>query len=449
MCFNIGDLYIQKTSRKCLETIVFLILYDSIYGETPGFCLVSFECHKHGGIGHSNTVELVITKSSNSSLTLRRQNSISDAHDGKCCCCCCCCYCFVYVYVLYHHSVLECICLCFILLTLQYIYLLSTLTSCLLVSDYASVTRDDDDGSTTKSTTKKMMREFPRSYSDAPQIILADRLAFQYLNTRVCGMGPEQNGQMSTHTWRVDISSVQTQQHDERIPLVCDLQDHLYQWKLFHDSSCSSTDLHIYQGFKNTLTKLGVAFTVGDIKEGIDNQYRRKKHKICVIHERILNQLKDTKLQLLISKAANVIVLVDVEITRRDASFFGVRQFTPNIRPQNGTTLGSACFERRTLPEAFCRLIRLQVYSNVTPADFITQFREFHVEPKYVQAFEQPPCATPPSQQTSSRTGDQDEMVYLKAVGVTISISSCWYQVWEILYVILSMIGISLLLLFS
>lgn len=314
--------------------------------------------------------------------------------------------------------------------------------------------RDDANETIGNFTTKHTMREFSSSYIDAPQIILADRLALQYLNARVCGSGPQQNGHLSTHSWRVDISSLQTQQHDERIPLICDLQDHLYRWKLFHDSSCSSADLHIYQGFKNTLTKLGVAFTVGDIKGGIDNKNRRKKHKICVIHERILNQLKDAKLRLLISKAANVIVLVDVEITRRDAAFFGVRQFTPNISPQYTSKVEPPTFERRTLPEEFCRLVRLQVYSNVSPTDFINQFKEFRVEPKNVQAFEEQPFRktaaqtdtepegitkpnphpiktfpiVQPHHDVSPRDQNQD-LVYLKAVGVTISISSCWHQV--------------------
>jgi hypothetical protein len=298
---------------------------------------------------------------------------------------------------------------------------------------------DRDANETAFKNSKRMMRDYSSSYSDAPQIVLADRLAFQYLNTRVCGSGPHQNGDMSTHTWRLDISSVQTQHHDERIPLLCDLQDDLYHWKLFHDTSCASTDQHIYQGFKNTLTTLGVAFTVGDIKGGVDNQNRRKKHKICVIHERILNRLKDAKLQLLISKAANVIVLVDVEITRRDASFFGVRQFPPNL-PQNAATVAPSSFKKRTLPEEFCRLIRLQVYANVTAADFIKQFKEFRVEPKYVQTFEQHANTRAAESSThiyehpslNALAGDK-YLVYLKSVGVIVSISSCWYQVGEII----------------
>ena len=80
----LGDLNILKASRNCLETIVFLILYDSIYGKNPGFCTVSFECEKHGGIGHSKRVQLVVTKSTNSSHLVRQKNITSN--DGKCHC---------------------------------------------------------------------------------------------------------------------------------------------------------------------------------------------------------------------------------------------------------------------------------------------------------------------------------------------------------------------------
>jgi hypothetical protein len=289
------------------------------------------------------------------------------------------------------------------------------------------------------------MIDFSSSYPDSPQILLADRLSCQYLNTRVCGSGPHQTGDISTQTWSLDISSIQTQQHDERIPLLCDLNGDLYQWKLFHDSSCSAADLHIYQGFKNTLTKLGVAFAIGDIQGGMDNQNRRKKHKICVIHERILNQLTDLKLQFLVSKAVNVIILVDVEVERRDASFFGVRQFTQNIQisADDDAVVNPCSFTRRPLPEAFCRLIRLQIFSNITVADFIKQFKEFRVEPKYVKGFEQLPKSKLKQHNSVKQSNYLEQLshtaeafrvaekplVYLHAVGVSISIASCWYQV--------------------
>jgi hypothetical protein len=405
-----GDLDIQKTSRKCLETIVFLILYDSIFGENPGFCTVSFDCQKHGGIGYSKNVQLVVTKSSNSSHLLRQKNITSN--DGNFSTICFNILCtHMHIFIEYVRCCIDMCVMC---------------VMCVLDSFRV----DRDDSATPFSSTKHMLREYASS-TDAPQIILADRLAFQYLNTHVRGSGPRQNGHMSTHTWSMDISSLQTQHHDEKTPLLCDLKDNLYHWILFHDSSCSSADLHIYQSFKNTLTKLGVAFTVGDIKGGVDNQNRRKKHKICVIHERILNQLADGLLRLLISKAANVIVLVDVDVQRRDASFFGVRQFAPHLK--SSATIAPSSFKKRTLPDAFCRLIRLQVYSNVTAADFINDFKEFRVEPKYVFAYEQPneqkTSASARQHLLSKRKSENTDLVYLKAVGVTTSISSCWYQV--------------------
>lgn len=373
-----GDLYFQKTSRKCLETLVFLILYDSIYGKNPGFCSVSFQCQKHGGIGHNKKVQLVISKYSNSSPLLTQKKTTS--HDAS--------------------------------------------------------TSDKH-----KSHSKHITRNFASTYSDSPQILLADRLAFHYLNTRVYGSGPHQNGDLSTHTWRLDISSIQTQQHDERIPLLCDLKEDLCQWILFHDSACASADLHIYQRFKNTLTKLGVSFIVGDIQSGTDGQNRQSKHKICVIHERILNMQSEKKLQLLVAKAANILILVDVEVERRDASFFGARHFRPQFQ-LNGAAAISPSFEKRTLPEEFCRLVRMQMYSNVTAAEFIKQFKEFRVEPKSVEVVAPSPPVISGTPKTSVRMHSSStrfvpttepiydkELVYLSAVGVTVSISSCWHQV--------------------
>ena len=71
-----GDLHVQKTSRKCLETIIFLILYDSIYGKTPGFCSISFECGVHSGAGNAKTVKLVIKKSSDSRYYTRHESDL-------------------------------------------------------------------------------------------------------------------------------------------------------------------------------------------------------------------------------------------------------------------------------------------------------------------------------------------------------------------------------------
>jgi len=129
-----------------------------------------------------------------------------------------------------------------------------------------------------------------------------------------------------------------------------------------------------------------------------------------------------------------------------------VRQFHPPFHFK-AAKVSPASFAKRTLPEAFCRLVRLQVNSNVSAPEFVRQFKEFRVEPKYVATVDQTPRVvqhvgfvsnTPRSSvrihSSSTRLPppadllDKD-LVYLNAVGVTISISSCWHQMlqdWKI-----------------
>ena len=276
------------------------------------------------------------------------------------------------------------------------------------------------------SMPESFLRNQCNAFADSPQIMLANRLSVRYLNTHIYGSGPHQRGDISTHSWWLDISSVKTQQHDERIPILRDITNNLYVWKVIYDSSCPSANSQIYLGFISTLTKLGVSFTVFDMKAGVSSSNRKKKHKICVIHEKILNQLADSKIQMLIAQSANIIILVDVENCRRDSSFFGFRHFPPNVI-QNNATVAPSC-SKRLLPEAFCRLVRLQVFSNVTAADFIKYFKEISVEPKYVKVFEKSPRHQQLLPQSNEKSQDQS-LIYLKAVGVSVSISSCWYQV--------------------
>eukprot|EP00602_Paraphysomonas_sp_CaronLab_P011728 CAMPEP_0185039744 /NCGR_PEP_ID=MMETSP1103-20130426/36952_1 /TAXON_ID=36769 /ORGANISM="Paraphysomonas bandaiensis, Strain Caron Lab Isolate" /LENGTH=856 /DNA_ID=CAMNT_0027578767 /DNA_START=222 /DNA_END=2792 /DNA_ORIENTATION=+ len=259
---SVGDIAFYDMSKKLLDTIMFLILFDAVSGESPGFCNVSFE-------QRDSYLSLIITKVVATSGVVRRGVGLSSTQ----------------------------------------------------ISSVGESAEAEDE-----SVISQLLPVQNTGDGNAPQVWLADRVVRLYLKSRIVAFGPEKKAGLSIYSWSLDLSAQSFRRTTDHVDVSdiydCSFTWKIIE-KLDHDD-VDASGFHVsrYDKFLLELDVLKVSYVVHHLGQYHRDEAYLDKCKVGVIHEDVLLVLNDDELEQLLSGVVDLIILSAKEVKNYEASFF-------------------------------------------------------------------------------------------------------------------------------
>lgn len=256
---NAGDVEFLDISPKLFHTILFLILFDAVGSNSPGFCNVSFELPDS-----LQSLRLVITKVMVNTGSEKKVWKVSHKKNDN-----------------------------------------------------------GDNNSNDRSLIKQLLPVQKIGNGNVPQVWLADRLVRNHLCSRIIAYGPEVKAGLSTFTWKIDLSHRTSKSIKNDVDVYDTLgNSYTWKIFEKLDEKKVSTDLRstkYYTKFKSELNSLKVNYIVSQTNTKDSNT---RRSKVGVIHENILQTLEECDIDYILLSVVDLIVLADGEVKQREVSSF-------------------------------------------------------------------------------------------------------------------------------